>query len=477
MARVSLVLGGLLVGLPQSTSAQLATELSPQVRDRYVRVSAPALVIQNVTLVDGTGEEPRRGMSVVVEEGRITEVGQRVSIPPDAEILGYSGHTLIPGLVGLHDHMFYTAAGGRVATLSFSGPRLYLGGGVTTIRTTGSIAPYAEINVKAEIDAGRMPGPRMHITAPYITSGRPDPAFPDMTLLHSPEQARRFVAYWGEEGATWLKVYTNIGRAEFMAAVDEAHKARMAVTGHLCSLTHGEAAELGVDNVEHGLLTATDYNPAKQGDRCPLGNEAVAGSVDVRSPEVEAVFRKMIDEGVAMTSTLPYWELFVPDRPIRDSRSLEAMSDGVREAYLAERDRIDSDPNPLVTREYFRNAQAYELRFVEMGGLLAAGVDPTGNGGALPGYGDQRGIELLVEAEFTFSQAIQIASLNGARVLGVDDELGSIEPGKIADMVLLRGDLAGDPSIIRNTVLVFKDGVGYDSRALLEEARGWVGIR
>ncbi len=124
----------------------------------------------------------------------------------------------------------------------------------------------------------------------------------------------------------------------------------------------------------------------------------------------------------------------------------------------------------------FKNSMAYELRFVEMGGLLANGVDPTGNGGALPGYGDQRGVELLMEAEFSFSQAIQIATLNGAKILGVDDELGSIEPGKIADMVLLQGDLTGDPSIIRNTVIVFKDGVGYDSRTLLDEVRGRVGI-
>ena len=476
MRRAIPVLTGLLVGFPYATPAQLATELSSQVRNRYVTVAAPAFVLRNVTLVDGTGAEPRLGMSVVVEEGRITQVGERIEIPQDAEILNYSGHTLIPGLIGLHDHMFYTAAGGRVAPLAFSGPRLYLGSGVTTIRTTGSVAPYAEINIKAEIDDGRMPGPRMHITAPYITSGRTDPTFPDMTLLNSPEQARRFVSYWGEEGATWIKAYTNIGRAEFMAAVDEAHRAGMKVTGHICSLTFEDAVELGIDNIEHGLLTSTDYNPAKVDDRCPIGNEAVAGGVDVRSPEVEATIRKMIEEDVAMTSTLPYWELFVPNRPIEDARSLEAMSNGVREAYLAERDRIDRAPNPFVTPEMFRTAMAFEVRFVEMGGRLAAGVDPTGNGGALPGYGDQRGIELLMEAEFSFPQAIQIASLNGARVLGVDQDLGSIEPGKIADMVLLRGDLGGDPSIIRNTVLAFKDGVGYDSRSLLDEVKGRVGI-
>ena len=458
---------------PVMVSGQLATELSNAVRDRYVTVSAPAYVLRNVTLVDGTGGAVQRGQSVVVEDGRITEVGSNVDVPRGAEVLDYSGHTLIPGLVGLHDHMFYTAAGGRAAQLMFSGPRLYLGSGVTTVRTTGSREPYAEINLKAEIDAGRVPGPRMHITAPYITGGQ---GASRMTLLNSPEQARRFVAYWGEEGATWLKAYTNIRRAELEAVVDEAHRRGMKVTGHLCSISFTEALEIGIDNVEHGLLTNTDYHPQKEADRCPLGNDAIIETLDVRGPEVEATFRRMIDAGVAMTSTLPVYELFVPNRATRDVRSLEAMSDEVREAYLAERARIDSDPNPSVTLEMFKNSMAYELRFVEMGGLLANGVDPTGNGGALPGYGDQRGVELLMEAEFSFSQAIQIATLNGAKILGVDDELGSIEPGKIADMVLLQGDLTGDPSIIRNTVIVFKDGVGYDSRTLLDEVRGRVGI-
>ncbi len=458
---------------PVMVSGQLATELTSQVRDRYVTVSAAAYVLRDVTLVDGTGGAVRRGQSVVVEGGRITQVGANVAVPRGAEILDYSGHTLIPGLFGLHDHMFYTAVGGRAAQLTFSGPRLYLGSGVTTIRTTGSREPYAEINLKAEIDGGRLPGPRMHITAPYITGGQGESR---MTLLNSPEQARRYVAYWGEEGATWLKAYTNIRRAELEAVVDEAHRRGMKVTGHLCSISFTEAVEIGIDNIEHGLVTNTDYHPDKEPDRCPAGNNIIAGNVDVRGSAVEATFQRMIDAGVAMTSTLPVYELSYPNRPTRDPRALEAMSDDVRQAYLAYRNVIDSDPNPRLTIDIFKNAMAYEVRFVEMGGLLAAGVDPTGRGGALPGYGDQRGIELLVEAEFSFSQAIQIGTLNGAKILGVDDELGSIEPGKIADMVLLEGDFSGDAAIIKNTVIVFKDGVGYEARTLLDEVRGRVGI-
>jgi imidazolonepropionase-like amidohydrolase len=473
MRRAILLLTGLAMATPALASGQLATELTSQMRNRYVRISAPAYVLRNVTLVDGTGAEPQRGVSVVVEDGRITQVGTNVDIPQDADILTYSGHTLIPGLVGLHDHLFYTAAGGRVAQMGYTGPRLYLGSGVTTVRTTGSLAPYAEINLKAEIEAGREPGPRVHITAPYITGGEGNT---DMALLNSPEEARRFVSYWGEEGATWLKAYTNIGRAEMAAVIDEAHTRGLKVTGHLCSINFTEAVELGIDNIEHGLLTNTDYHPDKEPDRCPPGNGAVIEALGMRGPEVEATFRKMIDAGVGMTSTLAVFELFVPNRPTKDARSLEAMAPEVREAYLADKDRIDNDPSGGVTLGMFQNAMAYELRFVEMGGLLANGVDPTGNGGAMPGYGDQRGVELLMEAEFSFPQAIQIASLNGAKILDIDDGLGSIEVGKIADMVLLRGELTSDPSIIRNTVIVFKDGVGYDSRTLLDEVKGRVGI-
>ncbi len=123
-----------------------------------------------------------------------------------------------------------------------------------------------------------------------------------------------------------------------------------------------------------------------------------------------------------------------------------------------------------------RNAMAYEKAFLDAGGLLAAGVDPTGNGGALPGYGDQRNFELFREAGFTPEQAVQVLSANGAKVLGVYDELGSIEVGKIADLAVMEGDLTTDASAIKRVVTVFKDGVGYDSEKLFAAVQGRVGI-
>lgn len=455
-------------------AAQSADMLSDQVR-QYVTVDAATVVLTGVQVIDGTGAPARTNQTILIENGRITSVGERgtVRTPSNAQVLDLAGHTVIPGMIGLHNHLYYTAAGGRGATLTYSAPRLYLGAGVTTVRTTGSRAPYSEINLKNVIERGGSPGPRIHITAPYITGGS---GMTSMTLINSPEEARRFVAYWAEEGATWLKAYTNVGRAELGAAIDEAHKHGMKVTGHLCSVSFTEAVELGIDNLEHGLLTNTDYHPDKQPDRCPSNSSVVLGNIDLADPAVQATFRTMIENDVPMTSTLAVYELFVPNRPTRDPRALEAMAPEVREDYLRARQTIDYEGQSPFTVEMLHNAMAYEKAFVEAGGLLASGVDPTGNGGALPGFGDQRNFELLSEAGFSPEQVVQIMSANGAKILGVYDDLGSIEAGKIADLVVMNGDLTADPAVINQVVTVFKDGVGYDSGRLIAAVRGRVGI-
>ena len=469
-----MILAAALTAALASPLAAQGPTLSESVRE-YVSVDAPVVALTNVRIIDGTGAPARTNQTIVIENGRIVAVGRGgdVSIPSDAHVMDLSGHTVIPGMFGLHDHLYYTAAGGRGAQLTFSAPRLYLGAGVTSVRTTGSRAPYTEINLKHEIDNGRSPGPRIHITAPYITGGE---GLTSMTLLNSEEDARRFVAYWAEEGATWLKAYANIGRAELGAAIDEAHKRGLKVTGHLCSVSFTEAVALGIDNIEHGLLTNSDYHPDKETDRCPPNNAVVAGNIDLSDPRVAATFRTMIDNDVPMTSTLAVYELFVPNRPTKDPRALEAMAPEVREDYLRARDRIDLEGLSPFTLEMLHNAMAYERAFVEAGGLLAAGVDPTGNGGALPGFGDQRNFELLREGGFTPEQTVQIMTANGAKILGVYDELGSVESGKIADLVVVEGDLTSDASAINRVTIVFKDGIGFDSAKLIAAVKGRVGI-
>ncbi|MFQ5680319.1 MAG: amidohydrolase family protein [Gemmatimonadota bacterium] len=464
--------------LAGSLTAQPASRLSPEVR-AFVGVDAPVVALTHVRLIDGTGAPVRSEQTIVIRDGQIEAVGAggETPIPEDAELLDLSGHTVIPGLVGLHDHLFYTAVGGRRAQLNFSAPRLYLGAGVTTIRTAGSTAPYADINLMHGIQDGRVPGPRIFITAPYIT-GEADQAL-HRKKLSSPEEARRFVAYWAEEGASWIKAYTNIRRAELAAAIQEAHARDLKVTGHLCSVTYREAVELGIDNLEHGLLTAADFVEGKVPDTCPANILVQTGQgADPTGPRAEEVFREMIERGVALTSTLAVYEPFFPNRPTKDERTLTAMAPEIREAYLKAREQIDAQGASFPLQVAFlEKAMAFELAFYRAGGLLAAGVDPTGIGGALPGFGDQRNYELFIEAGFLPEEAIQVMTANGARVLGVEGTLGTVEPGKRADVVVLKGDLSEDPSVIREVTLVFKDGVGYDSPELISSVNGRVGIQ
>ena len=453
--------------------AQPAVSLSAAVR-QFVEVGEPTVALTGVQVVDGTGRPAASGQTILIRDGRIAAVGPdaEVEVPDGARVLDLAGHTVVPGFIGLHDHTFYMTRGRRVQ-LNVSAPRLYLASGVTTIRTTGAFSPYSELNLKRSIQEGQEIGPRMYITGPYLSGAG---AMSQMFQVSTPEDARRVVAYWADEGVDWFKAYTRIGDEELAAAIDEAHRRGVKVTGHLCSVSFQEAVALGIDNIEHGFFTNSDYVPDKQPGVCPPGVQRSLLEVDVEGEEVAATIRAMVEQGVAMTSTLPVYELGIPNRPPLEQRVLDMLAPGARDEYLQSRADVASrDDAPMAT--LFPKAQAFERMFVEAGGLLAAGVDPTGMGGALPGYGDQRNYELLLESGFSPEQVIEIMSLNGARVLGEDEQLGSIEPGKLADLVVIDGDPVRREAEIRNVTLVFKEGVGYDAPALAESVKGLVGLR
>jgi imidazolonepropionase-like amidohydrolase len=453
--------------------SQSAPTLSQAVR-QFVTVSEPVVALTNVRVVDGTGRAPMEGQTIVIENGRIASVtpAAQATIPAGARTIDLAGHTVIPGIVGMHNHTFYTTRG-RSVQLQFSAPRLYLGSGVTTIRTTGGTSPYHEINMKRGIERGEIPGPRMHLTGPYLT-GTGGAA--TMAQVGTAEEATRLVNYWADEGVTWFKAYTDISREALGAAIKAAHARGLKVTGHLCSVSFREAVALGIDNLEHGLFTNSDYVPNRTPDRCPDMRTSLM-QVDLNGPQVQQTIGDMVKNKVAMSSTLAVYELSVPDRPPLEDRVLEALAPEAREEYLATRKATSERAAQSTMSDLFRKAQAFERLFVKAGGLLGAGVDPTGMGGALPGYGDHRNYELLLEAGFTPVEAIQIMTLNGARILGVDDRLGSIAAGKIADLVVLRGNPIATPGDIRQVTIVFKDGIGYDSPKLLSSVKGLVGVR
>ena len=460
------LIASVFITLPGGTLAQ---DLS-----QFTAVQGPVIALTNVKVIAGTGGPPSVGQTIIIRGARIETTGPSsgTRIPAGAEVLDLTGHTVIPGLIGLHNHSYYTGGRGRAAQLSFSGSRLYLASGVTTIRTTGARQPYAEINLKKEIDEGRVIGPTIFATGPYLT-GEQGPE--RMVRLEGPEQARRVVRYWAEEGVDWFKAYTWISRAELGAAIDEAHRQGIKVTAHLCSVGYREAVALGIDNLEHGLYANSEYASNKQPDECPSGFRNGYADLDIDSPEVQATFRDMIDNNVAMTSTLVVYEASVSGRPPIDERVFEMLAPEIAEEVRQMSIEFRAEgrgSSPAV----FAKAMEYERAFVEAGGLLAAGVDPTGYGAAPPGLGDQRNYELLLEAGFTAPQVVQIMSANGAKVLGIDNEVGTVEAGRTADLVVIEGDLEIVGSL-QGTKIVFRHGIAWDSAKLLDSIRGIVGIR
>ncbi|MGH8158575.1 MAG: amidohydrolase family protein [Rhodanobacter sp.] len=476
-------LAALLAGLCLASPAWAqAPELSPQTLS-FVSHTQSLLAITHVRVIDGTGAPAKENQTVLLRDGLIAAVGKHVKVPKDATVIDGRGQTLIPGLVGMHDHMFYPAP--KVNPMAkeaiypeqaSSFPKLYLAGGVTTIRTTGSTEPYTDLELKKAIDAGKIPGPKMHTTGPYL-EGKGS-FTPQMHELVDAADATDTVNYWISEGATSFKAYMHITRAELSAAIAAAHAKHIKVTGHLCTIGFTEAADLGIDDLEHGLPVDTEFTAGKQPDVCPDTKAAVANlaTMSVDDPRIQQLIKYLVSKHVAVTSTLPVFETFVPGRAPVDQRVLDAMLPETRVEYLASREHVAKTPDSPWPK-VFKLEQDFEHAFVQQGGTLLAGLDPTGYGGVIAGYGDQREVELLVEAGFTPLQAIQIATLNGARFMGEDKSIGSIEAGKAADLVLLKGNPAANIKDIENVALVFKDGVGYDPDKLVKAANGTVGLR
>jgi imidazolonepropionase-like amidohydrolase len=447
----------------------------------YVRYDQPVIVLNHVRVIDGTGAPAKDDQALVISGGKIQSIipagGQT---PQGAQVLDLNGDSVIPGLVGMHDHIYYPAPGRNVAMYpehAWSFPRLYLAAGVTTIRTTGSVEPYTDLQLRKDIDAGKMPGPKMHVTGPYLEG---EGAYtPQMHELQNADDSRRTVNYWISEGVTNFKAYMNITREELRAAVEEAHKNKLKVTGHLCSIGFREAAAIGIDDLEHGIVVDSEFAASKQPDKCPPQKDIreTLAKLDINGEQVQSMIKDLIAHHVAMTSTLPVFEGFVPDRPPLRQANLDAMLAEARQAYLAVRDNMAKNAAQSPWPALLKKEMDFEYAFAKAGGLLLAGLDPTGNGAVVAGYGDQREVELLVEAGFTPLEAIHIATYNGAQYLGELDRVGSLAPGRQADIVVVKGDPSTKISNLENVEIVFKDGVGYDPAKLVKDANGFVGLK
>lgn len=447
--------------------------------EAYVVQRAPVLVLDHVRVIDGTGKPAVDDQRLVISAGKVAYLGpgDLGTSADGAIVLDLSGRTVLPGLVGMHEHLFTDAeADGREHQFVEQGsvfPLMYLAAGVTTARTAGSIDPERDLRVKERIDSGSAAGPELFLTAPYL-EGDP-PMVPEMRGLAGAAEARQLVASWAARGMTSFKAYMNITPDEFRAAADEVHARGLRITGHLCTLGFNEAADLGIDALEHGLLTDTEFFSGKRPDECPPLRylKEYDLKLEVGSAPIQALIRHLVERHVAIISTLAVWESDLGHPPaadadrVRDTMSWRAWrSARERAAYVAQ----------FEVTHLLRKEMDFERAFVAAGGTLVAGADPTGDGNTLAGFGDQRELELLVEAGFTPIEAIKIATENGAEFLGIADRAGSIAQGKQADLLVVKGDPSKQISDIRRIEIVFQRGIGYSPEKLMAEIHGVVGL-
>lgn len=458
--------------LATAVSASAQRTLTPGVQ-RFASVDAPIVALTHARLVDGTGAPSRADQTIIIRGSRIEAVGpsSTTPAPAGARVIDLAGHTVMPGQVGLHEHTYFGGVQ-RLTQMSTSGPLAYLAYGVTTAMTAGSQLPYHELNMKGAVDAGVLPGPNFLIAGPYLDGGPPRNGM--AKRVTSPTEVRTVIDYWAGEGATWFKFLGAETRDVLGAAIKKAHARGLKVTGHLCSVTFTEAAALGIDLLQHGFITNSEYVAGKVPDRCPPENMRAQADVDVASPAVQASIKRIVAAKTAVVSTLGVYETFMPTRAKLDPRALDLLAPDTRvevEATHADLARSGF----VVSDRLLKNMMQWERDFVAAGGLLGAGSDPWGTG-FLPGVGNLRNYELLVEAGFAPEQAVQIMTLNGARILGIDAKTGSVAVGKAADLMIVRGDPIATPSAIYDVVTVFRDGIGFDSARLRAAAKGRVGL-
>lgn len=441
--------------------------------NEFIMESSAEIAFTNARIIDGTGAAAKTNHTVVIREGRIVDMGPdgTVAISAKAKRLPMQGKSLLPGWVMHHEHLYYlsnyASSDPQVLTQQpFSFPRLYLSAGITSARTTGSFEPYTDLRIRQAIEEGRLEGPTLDLTAPYL-EGEPNYYF-QLHPLKSAEDARERVRFWAGQGFTSFKAYDHISREQLAAAVDEAHRLGLKITGHLCSVTYREAADLGIDQLEHGFMSSTDFAVDKQPDQCrhsPLPDPDDARAI--------SLIEHLIENNVVLTSTLAIFARHanmigpVPEDTV-------ALLDKDAQARYKKLQGKQNFSNLGLLKARVKADMQLQAAFWRAGGTLVVGTDPAGKV-TLPGHDSLMSIELLVDAGIPPLAVIKIATQNGAQAMGIAKDRGTIEVGKRADLLVIKGDPSVDIKAIHNIETVFKNGIGYNPAALKNSAVGTVG--
>lgn len=432
------------------------------------------LVLDDVTLIEGTGAPPRPHSRIVIAGRRLMAVGARnsVQVPEGATRLPVAGSWVLPGLVDLHAHVTFLRDPVHFReydrATSEQVLRILLAHGITLARNPA--APAAEgVALRDDLRAGRVAGPRLLTAGEAIDFGQ------DRTEDDVCAEVRRQAAL----GVDFIKVYAHMPPRHVGAAVEEAHRRGLKVIGHLQATTAAEAARLGIDAITHAATWTSSLLPASRRAAYEESQRAKGflrarvdwlEAVDMEGPEMSDVVRAVAERRIPLDPTLiAYATKFLGDEPRwRESPSLLAAPAAIRETWKG----ALSDWTPAdFTRAHRAWPKLLRLvqRYHEGGVPLAAGSDEP-NTWVAPGASLHDELELLVSAGLSPLDVLHIATLGGAEALGLRGETGSVEAGKAADLVVLGGDPVADIRNTRAIRLVIQQGRALDPETLLAPA-------
>ncbi len=442
-----------------------------------VRPAGGIVALVGASVIDGTGAGPRANCTIVIDGERIVAVGESVEVPEGAEVLDVTGKTVMPGLIDMHGHL-NANVGNEMRMLLEPFARLYLAGGVTTVFSPGDLDPEAATAFRDAQRAGKETGTRIYTAGPYFTHGNDDRSMPGVA---NADEARTKLTAWSDR-IDGVKVYTGITPDEFAAVAELAHELGLRVTGHLGSLTAKQAIELGIDRLEHGIYAMSEFgrpNPAK-----PFDIDYMAGlaDIDFESGTGAALIEQIVAHHIVIDPTIVIlealfdgplvlvddWERYLTPQAALILAQRARVFDGLRNAAGTDREEWD-----LVVAAVLDKQRELARRVHEAGGRVVGGTDPVFIE-VLPGYGMHRELEHFVLAGLTELEAIRACTLHAAEALELQDDLGSIEPGKLADLIVVDGDPSSDIQAVGNTRIVFQAGARLSPDELRDSVAGTI---
>ncbi len=422
----------------------------------FIVYSQNELLLQNARIIDVEKGIVLEGHSILITNGKIARVEktEKLSVAKTTAVVDMRGKTILPGLVMLHEHMSYFSGQAVWDHHPVSFPKLYLAAGVTTLRTAGAENPMYDLNLKRRIDNGSAVGPRMFVTGPVFNDS--SGGFLGDFIILNYKDGRRATAFWAEMGCTSFKVYSDISREALRGVIAEAHSRGLMVTGHLGKMSCTEAIGLGIDNIEHGFGSCSS--------ELQFAFDSI-WTIRQNDKRVQDLIAILIKNNTVLTVT-PF-----SDSDFSDTTTLEYLG-------LDEKERIKAfrkNKPPFLPKEANdRQLRPLEKDFIKKGGKIVLGADAA-DGGIIPGFQNHNVLVSMVKAGWSPLEVLKMATIDGATFLKVEKELGSIKVGKVADLIIVSGKPDQVINDIKNVEIVFRNGIGYNSKALRDRVKGLVG--